>query len=114
MRLPEFTAEASVYKTSNTYRLSAHGGFLSNGDATVIPQGCSWLQSLACGALLASCGFCAKDIKCWLGCAGSAVFGCHDCLEKWGFDIAGLFDSGGGRRGGGTFAGGPLVRRQIY
>ena len=46
MLLPGFTAERSLYKTNNHYQFAAGGSVLSDGNTTVTPQACGWIQGL--------------------------------------------------------------------
>ena len=53
MRMPGFTAEASLYKTSEFYRLAADRGFPIEERAAVFPQqACNWFQ---CGSAIFQC-----------------------------------------------------------
>ncbi len=117
MKMPGFSAEASLYRTTNHYGFAAGGSFLSDGSTTVIPQDCGFIKWLSCGVLIGTgvivCGgACASGIA--VACAGciATVFGgtlaidCYDCLPEWIRDvIEGGGSGGGGGGGGGT--GGP-------
>lgn len=70
MNMPGFTAEASLYGTSNTYR-GAHGIRLGNAPGLILPQ-----QSLCEGACFAAETLCKSAcfanlltaLPCWFGC----------------------------------------------
>jgi hypothetical protein len=114
MPLPGFTAEAGVYKTNNHYRLVAGGSFLSDGNTTVVPQGCGWGEGILCGALIvtgaAACtAFCfsgpAPCAACWLAYLGGLYQFCKDCIPAWMQDLINELGSGGGTGGSGGTGG---------
>jgi hypothetical protein len=81
MKIPEFTAEVSLYKTNNQYQQRS-GGSSSTGSLAVVPQ------------LLSTCG----DCTCLQGqCCKVNVFGscqCYNCGGKFapiGFGPIGEF-----------------------
>lgn len=58
INMPGFAAEALLYRTSNHY-FTAGGGFVSDGNTTVTPQGCRWLNGILCGtAIVAGTALC--------------------------------------------------------
>src|ERR1700732_923425 len=101
MNMPGFTAETSLYQTTNHYRSAAGGSFLSNGNTTVIPQDCGVFESIGCAFVIALCiplvaAACSVDaFSCgvaWAVCLGVSYGACKDCIP----------DSGGGGGGGNT------------
>jgi hypothetical protein len=44
--MPGFTAETSLYQTSNRYQLAVGGIFRSDGNSAVMPQGWDGLKAL--------------------------------------------------------------------
>ncbi|WP_026734975.1 hypothetical protein [Fischerella sp. PCC 9605] len=82
MSMPGFTAEASLYTTSELYMLDANFGFSSDDSAIVYPQGCGWIKRITCGAAIAACvPLCGPYIPCWIGCLGISLYGfCRDCI----------------------------------
>lgn len=119
MNLPGFNAEVSVYKTNNHYRVAAGGSSPGDGNATVVPQGCGWLDGILCGGLIAggivvctaSClaspalgGF--PCWLCWTGFLGFSYPFCKDCIPAWMQALIDEFESGGGSGGGGGGGGG--------
>lgn len=118
INMPGFTAEESLYQTSNHY-FTAGGSFLSNGNTTVTPQACRfWYEAPICGGLIiggaaictASClagggpagGY--PCYLCWTSYLGVLYGFCRDCIPKWMKDLIDIFEGGGGSGGGG---GGP-------
>ena len=105
--MPGFTAETSLYQTSNRYQLAVGGIFRSNGNTVVIPQGCGWIKSITCGGAIAGCVVLCTSAclggpvacgACWVGCLGISLYGfCRDCIP----DIGGGGDGGGSGGGGG-------------
>lgn len=101
MSLPGFTAEASVYKTTNYYRLGAKGSFLNDGKSTITPQGCGIIEGIVCGTAIAGATvLCTSACTsgpvacalCFSSALGITLFGfCRDCIP---FDIGG--NGGGG------------------
>jgi hypothetical protein len=121
MNIPGYTAEASVYKTNNHYRLTAGGSFPSDGNTTVTPQDCSWFFELPiCAGVIAggvavctaSClaGAAAGPLGgipcalCWTTFLGASYGFCRDCIPEW---MRALIDavSGDGGGGGGVVCG---------
>ncbi|SRR6266571_9354168 len=102
-----FTAEASLYRGSATYRW-AHGTFTSDRSGVVIPQ-FDWCglkcqgKYLACGLGCASMGPLAGP------CAAFCFYGASKCLD------ACLGEGGLGTGGSRTGApGGPSTRQQVF
>ena len=102
MKTPGFSAETSIYQADNHYRSAAHGSFLSNGNATITPQGCGVLNSLFCAGFIGICtplciASCAIDTAscaaCFALCLGGTYLTCKDCIPGTG---------GGGGGGGGN------------
>lgn len=112
MRLPGYTADAAVYRTNNHYRLA--GSLSGDGPASVVPQGCGWVEGIVCGAVIgigtvictASClaspalgGF--PCWACWAAFLGGSSAACWDCIPAWMQAIINEFGSGGGSGSGG-------------
>ncbi len=122
MKLPGFAAESSVYRTNNHYRLAAGATYLSEGNATIVPQDCGVLQGIECGAFIAAGAvFCTADClagaaagpaggfpcwACWTAFLGGATAACWDCIPAWMKALIDEFESGGGSGGGGGAFGG--------
>jgi hypothetical protein len=117
MNIPRFTAEASLYRTSNQYNSSAGGSFLSTGNTTITPQGCGWIKGGICGFFIAGGAVvCTASCLaspalgglpcylCWAGWLGGSYGYCKDCIPGWMRALIDLFESGGG--GGGVGGGG--------
>ena len=113
MNMPGFTAEASLYKTSNHYRFAAGGSFLSDGKTTVTLQGCGFVERIVCGsAIVGGTVLCtsaclsgpAPCAACWTGALAIVGYGfCRDCIPAWMRALIDIFEGGGGD-GGGTLA----------
>jgi hypothetical protein len=110
MALPGYAAEASLYKTSNHYHVTATSGILSDGNTTVTPQGCGIGQAIGCFAFVAGVtivcgGACASGIvpacvACVLGVGALGTYvACHDCLPDAITSVADQGLSGGGDGG---------------
>ena len=111
MSLPGFTAEESLYQTSNHYRFAVGGSFLSDGKTTVTPQACRWyFEGPICGAAVAgatvlcveACTFGGPVVcySCWAGALAIVGFGfCRDCIPA---SIRAILDSVDGGGGGGS------------
>jgi len=103
MNIPKFTAEASLYQTSNHYRFAAGGNSLNDGKTTVIPQGCNFIEAGVCGGAVVGVGaLCLSACiagpvpcaACWGGAMPLALYGfCWDCIPDW---IRDLIREGGG------------------
>ena len=113
MSMPGFTAEASLYRTTNHYVASAAGGSAGVG-AELVPQDCGLFKEIFCSvavaACVAACGALCLDggpAAC-AGCATIAMGGlfvtCKDCLPGFIQALINIFEGGGGGGGGG---GGP-------
>src|SRR5689334_20223668 len=95
MNMPGFTAESTLYQTKSYYRSAADASFL--GDRTIIPQGCGWVEGIACGAYitagvtactLACYGGPAACAACWLGFGSTLLYPlCKDCIPQWMRDL---------------------------
>jgi len=107
MNMPGFTAETSLYQTSNHYR-SDGGSFLSNVNTTVTPQACGifstkfWTCALIIGNGITVCsGACAAGPLVCAGCwavvfGGTLAVDCYECIPGWMRDVI----EGGGGDGG--------------
>src|SRR5271166_2925809 len=102
MQMPGFTAEASMYRTTNLYRSSAAAGLAREATAGVLPQDCGIGRGILCGTLIATgaaactalCfGGPAPCAACWLAYLGGLFQFCHDCIPEWMRD---LIDAAGG------------------
>lgn len=84
MSLPGFTAENSLYKTSERYQMNASLWYLSDSRATVSPQGCGFFRWAVCGTAIAACvPLCEAFIPCYVGCLGITTYGfCRDCIRR--------------------------------
>jgi hypothetical protein len=112
MKMPGFTAETSLYKTNNHYRLNAIGSSLSAGNTTVTPQGCGIGETIFCGTAIAGgsvlcVSAClagpAPCVTCWTGVLAIVGYGfCRDCIPGWMRAVIDIFDSGSGGGGGGS------------
>jgi hypothetical protein len=117
MTMPGFTAEASLYQTSNHYRFAAGGSLLDDG-TTVSLQGCGFVDEIKCGifvaagvtgcsllcvgAVVAGPAAIAACVGCWAAVFPADLFiSCRDCIPGWVRDIIGIFESGGSSSGGG-------------
>ncbi len=118
MKMPGFTAEASLYQAINHYRSPAGGSFLVNGNTTITPQACGWVKGGVCGTFIAggtvlcvsAClGGPAACALCWAGFLGGLYGFCRDCIPGWMRALIDAFESGGsgGGGGGGSGGGGP-------
>jgi hypothetical protein len=114
MPMPGFTAEVSAYKTNNSYRLGAGGSLSGYGEASVIPQGCGWVEGITCGVVIAGgvvvcTASCLASpalggipcYLCWAGYLGALYGFCHDCIPAWMRALVDQGSSGGGSGGGG-------------
>lgn len=117
MKIPGFTAEASLHQTNNHYRLAADGSFLSNGNTTITLQGCGFIEAVPCGVVIAggitvctaSClaGAAAGPLGgipcalCWTGFLGGLYGFCRDCIPAWMRAVIDAASDGGGGGGGG-------------
>ena len=54
MQMPGFTAEASMYRTTNLYRSSAAAGLARDGTTGVLPQDSGIGRGILCGTLIAT------------------------------------------------------------
>jgi len=91
-RMPRFSADASLYRSSNKYQVSA----IFSPNIGVFPQGCDPIKSIGCAAAVITC---AADCASGVGtatCLSCFAFVGADCYEC----VAGSGSSGGG--GGGT------------
>ena len=114
MTIPGFNAEASLYKTSNRYRLAANGSVPTGGNTVVIPQDCGVVKGITCVAgITLGVGLCtgiclepppANPLACYICWAaafpGSLLAFCKDCIPEWMRDLINLFESCGGGGGG--------------
>ena len=118
-KIPEFNAQASLYKSDNHYRSGAGGSYASNGDATLKPQGCGWVKGGVCGTFIAGgvvvcTASCLASPAlggipcwvCWTGFLGGTFGFCRDCIPGWMRALLDLAEGGGGSGGGGTGGGG--------
>jgi hypothetical protein len=78
MKIPGFTAEASIYTTSTPYR-GAYGAFASGEPSAVVPQDCASdceLKQVACCAIFPGCpftGYCRANYRrCLRDCSSSS------------------------------------------
>lgn len=121
MTVPAFTADASLYRTSNHYRLGSSGSFPGDGNTTVFPQGCGRIEGIECGFVIAggivvctaSClaspalgGF--PCWACWTGYLGALYGFCKDCIPSWMKALIDEFESGHSGGGGGGLGGVPV------
>src|SRR5690349_15946600 len=121
MNMPSFTAEASLYRTSNRYLSAVGGSFPSGGYTVVNLQGCGVWDTIKCGVFVAAgitgCSLLcvgaiaagpaaiAACVGCWAAVFPADLFiSCRDCIPGWVRDIINIFESGGG--GGGSGGGG--------
>jgi hypothetical protein len=117
VQLPNFTAEESIYHSTNHYRHTAGGSLLAHENGTFIPQGCGIFESIFCPVAVVAVGLtctaiCADALAtagaslapcyvCVTAALGASYGACKDCLPAWIRDLINLFESGGGGEGGG-------------
>ena len=111
MNMPGYAAEASLYRTNSHYAVARGGGFLSNGNATLVPQGCGVFQGIFCGSIIAAGGAACAALclygpapcaGCWITFLGGLYGSCKDCIPGWMKDLIDIFESGGSGGGGGS------------
>ena len=117
MNLPNFNADASLYRSTTPYVSNYGGTFIGKTAATVTPQGCGLLSGILCGAAVGTVGVvCAASClagaaagpgggipcyACVVGLLGATYGFCKDCLPAWIRAVIGGIDGGGGSSGGG-------------
>jgi hypothetical protein len=118
MNMPGFSAETSVYRTTNRYRSAVSASFATDGEMPVTPQDCGIIKGIVCGTAIgigttvctASCLAAANAGPlggypcwlCWTGFLGAiGLGGCLDCIPQWMLDIIHAFENAGGGGGGG-------------
>ena len=115
MKMPAFTAEASLFRTNNHYRFANGGSLLADGNATVTPQGCGLFKGIFCGTAIAAgtiacTGLCfygpAPCAACWTTFLGVAYSACKDCIPDWMRALIDIFEGSGDGAGGGGGGGG--------
>ena len=115
MNLPNFNADASLYRSTNIYFSSLSASLPGNVSPTITPQSCGVLSGTLCAAAVGTVGVvCAASclagaaagplggIPCYgcvVGVLGAAYGFCKDCLPGWIRAIIG--NNGGGSTGGG-------------
>jgi hypothetical protein len=75
MTVPGFNAEASLYETSEHYRLSG-GGLTRNGTDAVVPQGCGFFDFLTCVGFAGTC-----IALCYEACTAGGPVACAACVS---------------------------------
>src|SRR5262245_25509455 len=114
MNMPGYTAEWSVYRTTNPYR-SGGASSLTDGNTIVAPQGCGLGRGALCagGVALGSAlcvGICfdpllgpASCYACWASALPGALLAfCKDCIPAAVRAIIDAFESSGGGAGSGA------------
>ncbi len=90
MKIPGFSAEASLYGMNEHYKQCANIDPLRNGSSTVYPQGCSWWKWIPCTAPIVTCtmdcNVFAWDHDLFVGCMNWCLKahlagGCFECVE---------------------------------
>jgi len=112
MNMPGYTADASVYQTTNPYR-STGGTSLTDGSTIVAPQGCGLGRGALCGGGIAlgsalCVGFCLDPLlgpgacyACWASALPGALLAfCKDCIPAAVRSVINAFESSGASSGG--------------
>jgi hypothetical protein len=75
VKVPRFTADASLYKTDRHYLCASRRSF-SSVNADLVPQGCGWGKGIVCGALIGTGA---------VACSALSFYGpapCFTCLRR--------------------------------
>lgn len=120
VKIPGFTADASVYKTNSHYRLALRGNSPGHVDTRVAPQACEWYQEYTCGPIIGGGAVLCNSVcveaalnptglpslagcyYCWKVYLGPVFDLCRGCLKEW---LQYLLNTYEARSGGGD--GGP-------